>query len=277
MSGAVPPFNPASAGRATPLYGLKALALAGALLFFSISAAAENEVAPAGEEGQGAVFLLHGMGRTRASMWVLQHRLKEAGYTVHNFPYTTFSDSLDALSEKLIAFIREKHGGKRYHLIGHSLGNIIARNAFKTGYPEGLGRMVMLAPPNHPAELAKRFRKNPFYKLLTGDSGQMLSSEDFYATLPTPDSDFGVIAGDRGPRWLFKEANDGVVAVEATKLAGMADWLLLHHSHTFLMNSRDTAEHCIHFLEQGAFRRTTAQKASPPGGSETRGCPTAAE
>ncbi len=71
-------------------------------------------------------------------------------------------------------------------LIGHSLGNVIIRDAFQKEYPDLLGTVVMLAPPNQPALLAKRLKKNLIYRVFTGDSGQKLSEEEFYNGLPVP-------------------------------------------------------------------------------------------
>jgi len=199
------------------------------------------------------VVLLHGMGRSRLSMVVLSHRFRQSGYRTFKFPYSQVRPSLDELSEKLISFIKDKVDTPRYHLVAHSLGNVIIRNAFRKELPPGLGRIVMLAPPNQPAELAKRFRKNLIYRLFTGDSGQKLSEEAFYAELPVPGVDFGVIAGNKGQKISFSEPNDGLVAVEETKLEGMKDFLVLDHAHTFIMNSRDTFEQSKRFLETGSF------------------------
>jgi hypothetical protein len=222
------------------------------------SVAATCEEAPVQEKE--TVVLLHGMGRTRLSMWILEGRLKGAGYTVFNLPYAASRESLDAISSSLDKFLRENVRTARYHLIGHSLGNIIIRNAFKRDLRPGLGRVVMLAPPNQPAFLAKVLKDVSVFKWLTGDSGQKLSSEEFYKTLPVPNVEFGIIAGDRGQNVTFKEPNDGVITVESTRLPGMKDWLLLHHTHTFMMNSSDTAEQCIHFLQAGAFSRSDEQQ-----------------
>jgi triacylglycerol lipase len=202
------------------------------------------------------IILLHGQGRTRLSMVILSKRFRSTGYQTANFPYNQTSDSLDEISDQLIGFIREKVKTTSYHLIGHSLGNVIIRNAFREEYPAGLGKIVMLAPPNRPAHLAKRLNKNPIYRWLTGDSGQKLSEEEFYRDLPVPKVPFGILAGDKGQSLTFSEPNDAVVTVESTKLEGMADWLLLHHGHTFIMNCRDTFEHCQHFIEHGSFKQS---------------------
>ena len=201
------------------------------------------------------IVLLHGQGRARLSMVILSMRFKSAGYQTLNFPYNQTIDSLDEISGQLIEFIRKKVKTTNYHLIGHSLGNVIIRNAFRKEYPDGLGKIVMLAPPNQPAHLAKRLKKNPVYRKFTGDSGQKLSEEEFYRDLPVPMVPFGVIAGDKGQSLTFSEPNDGVVSVESTKLDGMADWLLLHHGHTFIMNCKDTFEYCQRFIERGRFKQ----------------------
>lgn len=206
------------------------------------------------ETEEETVVLLHGMGRTRASMLVLSKRFKDAGYQTLNFPYNQASRSLDEMSGELIEFIQEKVKTPRYHLIAHSLGGIIIRDAFRKEYPPGMGRIVMLAPPNRPAELAKRFKKNLLYRWITGDSGQKLSEEEFYSDLPVPEAEFGVIAGDKGQKLTFSEPNDGLVTVASTKLDGMSDFLVLHHAHTFIMNCKDTFEHCKSFIEKGSFQ-----------------------
>jgi triacylglycerol lipase len=201
------------------------------------------------------IVLLHGQGRTRLSMVVLGKRFRSAGYQTLNFPYNQTIRSLDEISGQLVEFIGQKVKTSDYHLIGHSLGNIIIRNSFRKDYPAGLGKIVMLAPPNQPAHLAKRLKKNPIYRLFTGDSGQKLSEEKFYRDLPIPRVPFGVIAGDKGQSLTFSEPNDGVVTVGSTKLEGMADWILLHHGHTFIMNCKDTFEHCVRFIESGRFKQ----------------------
>ena len=117
----------------------------------------------------------------------------------------------------------------------------------------------MLAPPNQPAHLAKLFKKNPLYRMFTGDSGQKLSQDEFYRSLPVPKVPFGVIAGDKGQSLTFSEPNDAVVTVESTKLDGMTDWILLPHGHTFIMNGKDTFQQCRHFLEQGSFKQSEVE------------------
>ena len=202
-------------------------------------------------------MLLHGMGRSWISMALLGLRLKRAGYEVHLFGYSSRRESLEALSSRLKRIVKERVEASEYHLIGHSLGNIIVRNGFRgDGFAPGLKRVVMLAPPNGPAALASTLRHSRLYQWWTGDSGQKLADENFYRDLPVPSVEFGVIAGDKGHRLGFGDDNDGVVRVENTKLDGMRDWVRVHHTHTFIMLARDTFALCCRFLRSGSFSKS---------------------
>lgn len=202
------------------------------------------------------VVLIHGMGRTRASLLVLEGRLRKAGFATLNVPYGQKDGTLDELSDAFAAFVAREVKTPRWHLVGHSLGNIVARNAMRKPLRPGLGRFVMLAPPNRPAVLAGLLKDNGLYRLLTGDSGRKLADAAFYETLPVPPVEFAVIAGDKGQRLTFDAPNDGVVDVEGTKLSGMKAFAVVHHTHTFLMNSGDTFALVLEFLRAGAFSAT---------------------
>ncbi len=204
-----------------------------------------------------AVVLLHGMGRSWVSMALLGSRMSRAGYEVHLFGYSPRRPTLVELSRSLQGFIEECVEAPAYHLIGHSLGNIIVRNGFHFRYRPVLSRIVMIAPPNGPAALASSLRENRLYRWWTGDSGQRLADEEFYRTLPVPTVEFGIIAGDRGHRIGFEDPNDGVVRVANTRLEGMSDWIALHHTHTLITLARDTSEHCLTFLRTGRFRNAS--------------------
>jgi len=200
------------------------------------------------------VILLHGMGRTRAAMYLMACRFEHAGYSVYNFPYDDKNKTLDELSTELLVFIEKNVTTPRYHLVGHSLGNIVIRNAFRQKFSVGLGRIVMLAPPNQPALLAKVLKNNFIYKWRTGDSGQKLANDEFYRTLPIPTAEFGIIAGNKGQNLTFSEDNDGIITVESSKLQGSQDWVEVNHSHTFIMNAKDTFRLCHHFIKFGSFQ-----------------------
>jgi len=78
------------------------------LFFVGIYANASDEASGSLEQKSGdseTVVLLHGIGRGRASLWVLDTRLQQAGYKTLNFPYAAQGGSLDDIAEQLCVFI----------------------------------------------------------------------------------------------------------------------------------------------------------------------------
>lgn len=71
--------------------------------------------------------------------------------------------------------------------------------------------------------------------------------------------ELGVIAGSKSINPLFSSwipgADDGTVSIARTKVAGMDDFLVVHHSHFFIMKSREVIRQVIFFLENGRFDR----------------------
>ena len=194
------------------------------------------------------VFLIHGMGRTPASMWVLARRLAKAGHETTLFGYSVTVETLPAIAERFVQRVRETLAEEQsdgepvpYAVVGHSLGNIITRFA-ESSLPPGLCRFAMLAPPNQSPVVARTLRANPLFKMLARDAGRRLADPAFYAQLPIPKAPAMIIAGTRGPSWrqlpFAGRPNDSIVSVDETRLDGIP-LVMVHGAHTFLMNRRD--------------------------------------
>jgi hypothetical protein len=127
-------------------------------------------------------------------------------------------------------------------------------------HPGNLGRVVMLAPPNRGSEVADRLKDNLFFKLCTGPAGQQLGTDESSVPrrLGPIDFELGVIAGDRSLNPLFSSwipgPDDGKVSVAAARLDGMKDFLIVHHSHTWMPWSRNVVNATVRFLRAGCFR-----------------------
>ena len=71
-------------------------------------------------------------------------------------PYPSFRLTLEGLVERVErsagAFVREDDGA--LHLVTYSLGSLVGRAYINRFRPAGLGRVVMLAPPNQGSEIA---------------------------------------------------------------------------------------------------------------------------
>ncbi len=215
------------------------------------------------EHQSDSVVLLHGLGRGPWAMKLLEWRLNDAGYIVHNLGYPRRAHSIDEIVAELHRrYLRCCHqDDSRIHFVTHSLGGLVLRAYLAEHRPANLGRAVMLAPPNGGSEIADRFRGWRLFRALLGPMAPKLGTgpEDLPARLPVPDCDVGVIAGDR---WInpvgalvLPPPHDGTVSVSRTRLPGMKDHLVVPHTHTFIMNSAQVAREIIHFLRHGRFER----------------------
>lgn len=217
-----------------------------------------------GETDRDGVVLLHGIMRHAASMASIELALAQAGYAVLNLDYPSLSHDLseivDGLKEPIDAFRRDIGGD--LHFVTHSMGGLVARAHLARHRPERLGRVVMLAPPSEGSEIADLLADNPLYRAIFGPAGAQLTTkrdEELRRLLGAVDYPLGIIAGDRSLylfAWLFLPgANDGRVTIERTRLAGMADHIVLPTSHPMILNHPEAIAQTIHFLRHGEFRR----------------------
>jgi pimeloyl-ACP methyl ester carboxylesterase len=208
-----------------------------------------------------SVIILHGLGRTSFSMLMLKHRLQRAGYHVVSKSYAStqgsVSDHVAWLEALLDKCDREKDAP--IHFVTHSLGGIVVRQYLAQHAVANLGRVVMLSPPNKGSEVADYFKDWKFYQMTMGPSGQELGTDSGSApnTLGPVEFELGVITGDTSinpfASWLIPGSDDGAVAVKRTRVDGMMDFRIVHHSHTFIMNASDVADEVIFFLRTGSF------------------------
>jgi hypothetical protein len=197
------------------------------------------------------VFLIHGMGRTRASLTPLARRLTQAGHTPSVYGYAVTRAPLTAIAADFadhVAGVTAPERGAPYAVIGHSLGNVITRLASPT-LPPTFARFGMLAPPNRSPALARAMRRNPLFGVLTGDAGKQLGDHGFYSALPVPGVPTLVIAGQTNVPFLPYRgaASDGVVGVHETQLDG-ARHEVVSCAHTFIMNHPRAVQLLLEFL-----------------------------
>ena len=214
------------------------------------------------------VVLLHGMGRTAFSMNSMESFLTERGFQVINQSYPSTSQSIEEISRNIVPkFISKCNKDvSKIHLVTHSLGGIISRHYLQSNdLPVG-SRIVMLSPPNKGSEIADRFQDSSWYRWLTGPPGQQLTTDG--SSLPNKlaaiNYEVGVITGKNTLEpWfsrLIPGEDDGKVSVESAKLAEMKDFLIVNHTHTFIMNSRDVMRQVLNFLNFGVFEVSREEK-----------------
>jgi len=206
------------------------------------------------------VFLIHGMGRTPASMWVLDRRLRAAGYRPSLFGYFVTVSDLDSIAERFLHHVEQVREADAdddgYAVVSHSLGGIITR-LVAPRLPPGWRAFTMLAPPNRPpAVVTDVIGELKLFRLFTQDAGKKLKDPEFYHALPRPQAPTLVIASVGGPRlerFHLDAPNDGVLRAEETLLEG-TEHVEIDAMHTFLMNRNDVLERILAFFALHGFR-----------------------
>ena len=186
------------------------------------------------------IILIHGMGRTPASMLILKRRLAQLGHQTHLFGYVAWAEHLDGVSARLARRIAQVAGMRPYAVIGHSLGSVILRRALGKLTANPPCHCFLLAPPMRACKAARFFSRYRLYRALTGEMGGLLADESFMQSLPLPPNTV-IYAGTGGPRanWLpfGNQANDGILALDEVASDG-GERVEVAASHTFIMNSR---------------------------------------
>lgn len=233
--------------------------LAVAAAFATRAALAEDPPAPAASETESeTIVMLHGLARGPRSMTILADRLEKAGYRVVLLGYPSTQEDPEALAAHVRAEIeRCCADAAPLHFVTYSLGSLLLRAVLAEEAPNGLGRVVMLGPPNQGSELVDEFGAWSLFRLLGPTAAQLGTNEEsFPGQLGPAEFEVGIIAGTRGNpvgNTIIPGDSDGTVGVESARLEGMDDFITVAHSHTFLMRSEGVAAETIHFLENGRF------------------------
>jgi len=201
------------------------------------------------------VVVLHGMGRTSRSMAPVEEALERAGYDVLNIGYSSICCHIAELAVGVLRKLNEKRLPEHHtvHFVGHSLGGIIARSLISENPPRGLGRLVMLAPPNQGSQAADFFSPVIDWLLQPIDELRTDSGATVRNLPPLRNVDVGVIAG----------RHDGKLSVEQTHLDGETGHVVVNSGHTFIMRRDDVLHLMLAFLRDGSFPLDWAMAGHP--------------
>jgi triacylglycerol lipase len=192
----------------------------------------------------------------------MEKALSDSGYLVRNTAYPSTEKPVDQLASEVIPAAVEscgENGDRTIHFVTHSMGGILVRYFLETNVIDNFGRVVMLSPPNQGSEVVDKLSSVPGFVAVTGAAGSELSTGQggVPSRLGPAAFDVGIITGDRSFNpflsAIIPGRDDGKVSVERAKLEGMSDFLVVPHSHTFIMNSDLVIEQALHFLEHGRF------------------------
>ena len=208
------------------------------------------------------VILVHGLGRSRASLGGLERALKAAGYQVAAVSYASTRRSVARNADDLGELIGNLEGVDRISFVTHSLGGLLVRELLSRSDAPwrrriAVNALVMTAPPNQGSRMADILQYVPPVNLILWH-GLFASRTSAVAALPAPDIPFGVIAaGNGGAGWnpLLEGDDDLLVGVAETRLEGAAGWMRVDGIHAFVMNHPDSIVAIIDFIEHRRFAK----------------------
>ena len=213
---------------------------------------------------QDCVILIHGLGRSAASMFVLQNYLEAEEYEAISIGYPSRLKPIPELAAHVMKKIPKRCAEETTHFVTHSMGGILMRYAAEhlpEKLPQNMGRTVMLGPPNKGSEIVDISRAGVWFQIANGPAGLSLGTdpESWPNRLGAYPFELGIIAGNQSiePYWsgTISGEDDGKVSVESTKLGGMGDHITLPVTHTFMMQNPSVMAQVAYFLSEGRFNK----------------------
>jgi pimeloyl-ACP methyl ester carboxylesterase len=203
------------------------------------------------------VVLLHGLWMPRLSMHWLAQRLREAGFAPEFFGYATVAGGPDAAIPRLADHLQRAPA----HVVAHSLGGLVALTTLERHPAVPVERVVCLGSPLCGSAAASGIAGYAWTAPTLGRSASLLRKG---CSPWSGKAEVGMVAG-RTSLGLgkyfgrFQEENDGTVSVAETRLAGLADHVVVDTSHTGLVYSRRVAGLVAGFLRNGRFEPRAGQ------------------
>lgn len=210
-----------------------------------------------------AVVLVHGYLSHGVGLYLMKRRLeREYGLQGLLFNYPSVRGTLDDNAAALAAFIRQQQLDT-VHLIGHSLGGVLALRTLANHIDLAAGRVVCIGSPLSGSRAGRFLNAFDWAEDIIGNTlpqGVIHQSANDWAMQVASRREIGAIAGDV-PLGLgrllasFEDDNDGTVAVSETRIEGLADHLVMPVSHKGMLISADVADQAAAFLKRGEFLR----------------------
>lgn len=189
-------------------------------------------------------------------MALLGLRLKRCGFRTVIFSYPSMRNSLSQNAHILSDFVAGI-ASSHIHFVGHSLGGLLIMQMLSE-YPDQRAKRIVLAgSPCQANYIASKLARFKLGRYLIGHSMLQYLKQNLLEC--TDRCEVGSIAGSRSfgvGRLLvgsLPDPNDGVVAVEETKIPGLHDQIILNVSHSGMLISASVAEQVCTFLQNGSF------------------------
>ncbi|MEO1402099.1 MAG: alpha/beta hydrolase [Cyanobacteria bacterium J06635_1] len=199
------------------------------------------------------IILIHGLGRTPFSLFWLARYLQSQGFSTQQFGYAPFAETYNQIVHRFINVLQQQAQQGDYSIVAHSLGSLITRSAL--GFASSIQlpkHIVMLGPPNQLPRLASYAWRVPPFRWFTRECGFNLASSAFFEQLPSPPASYTIIAGTKGLCGVLSpfgdDINDGIVALQETRITDTDYVIELPVIHTFMMNNQAVKQQVVKAL-----------------------------
>ena len=181
------------------------------------------------------VVCLHGIWGRGGSLYLIKRHLeREYGMQVLLFSYPSVTGSLDDNAALLSNFLHEQ-GLQAAHILGHSLGGVVALRMLKNEPDSIPGRVICLGSPLTGSRAAEMIQRIDWAEPILGNSlpqGVIDEPATSWASEVCRRREVGIIAGSvpigiGQVTGRFGTPNDGTVAVVETELEGARDHIIL--------------------------------------------------
>ncbi|MBX3726771.1 MAG: alpha/beta hydrolase [Xanthomonadales bacterium] len=189
------------------------------------------------------VLLLHGIWMRGFTLALLARRLRARGHPVACLDYASVAGSPMRALDRIARRLATLADGSAVHLVGHSLGGLLAvQAACRDGLPAG-SRVLCLGTPLAGSAVARALAARRSLRWSLGGARDLLcrGAEGLPGQVPVamvagslPMGFGALVPGLTGP-------HDGTVAVAETRHPGLAGHVVLRTSHSGLLLSPQVA------------------------------------
>lgn len=181
-------------------------------------------------------------------MLPLARRLRQAGYKTLNWGYRSLFGNIESHAARLrgdLEQLVERAEVSRLHIVAHSMGSLVVRQALLEGQLEKLQRIVLLCPPNRGSHAATRW--------------QLLAGRHCTTLVQLSDHPKGFAArlaptlAERYDVAIIAAQTDFVVRLDSTYLPSARQHTVVPGFHSSMLFSSHTADLTLQFTRDGYF------------------------